>query len=412
MTSIDVRRKRLAALKAATAFLDDESEKRVDVRSSSGLKDISSDLKKELAYQEALIAEHVIEVHPNSTPEEFYAARIAQAVRRGERTYLPYWPSKVFGLPSILLRSAMFDASAKRVVIDGEIAAQGDVTITIEGTSMGGLDERVYGHCLDAYQDGPRPLAVNESSEWICTNFRQFVELLGKRYTEVSHVDLRESLQRLSSANVNLRWTREITVEGRKRRMDLQTVLPRLVEVVMVEEKDSKGRLLCNGFSAIRFRISEQTANLFGRGGWTMIDKDFYKGRKGLSVWLGAFYRSHSRPKWVTVDSLQALSNSQANRISTKAPTALELREAPEGKGVPKKTINSEADFRVRLKEALESLKGEDVPEAERITWFDVKKRPYKTRDSRGQPVTRQRWEVLVLKKGWFAKDAENETAE
>ncbi len=241
---------------------------------------------------------------PDATLDELRTARRRQAVRRGRDTYLPSWSDVAMALPTAFLRTALF-ASSQNVqahsarVLEGdqgslvagkEIASLSNLTLTLSGYELCQFDRQVYATCLDYYRE--RPLVPEESQQHIATSFYEFTKRMKHSYGLSTHRAIRASLLRLSLTQLRLRyngWNIEV---------------PKLLTVSF---KDGSIGGEFKASDLISLRVTETVAELFGRGGWTAVDKEAvtYDGLKG---WLASFYAGHSAAVFLPVNSLHKIS--------------------------------------------------------------------------------------------------------
>lgn len=300
-------------------------------------------------------SEPILDLADNASPREVREARLKRAVRRGRDVYLPTWRDLTVGLPNVWLRSALFSASKldRGWFSEEPLLTQGDVSITYTGHALCQYDQLVYATCLDFYRND-RPLSPGGAHDpWVSTSYYLFAQAMGRAYGANVHQALRDSLLRLSSANLRIRVSR------------LDMPIPRLLEVAFedgVSAQDLKGS------DAIAFRIHESVAHLFGPDSWSAIDKEAL-GYQGLQAWLAAYYGSHSVPRWVPISTLKELSGLTCTM----------------------------SDFRRQLGRALDKLMGADIPEGVRVAAYLPEKL---TKDTRAIKVCLSCWGASTTQLG------------
>lgn len=271
--------------------------------------------------------------------DQVRTARRRQAVKRGSDTYLPSWSDIAVGLPSALLRSALFSCSQKiqaasfseavedqrPLVANWEIPSLSNLSITLSGYELCQFDRKVYATCLDYYRD--KPLPPEDSPLYTTTSFYEFIHRMNHSYGLTSHFAVRASLLRLSFAQLRLQfkgWNIEV---------------PRLINVSF-EDGAITGAYKASDI--LLLRVTDSVANLFGPGDWTAVEKEVV-GYDGLKGWIANFYAGHSKPHWLAVDSLRKNSG-YASRPS---------------------------NFKKSLYTALDSLKNEETPLSCRVKKYE-----------------------------------------
>lgn len=241
----------------------------------------------------------VVVVADDMSVDEFNDKRCHSAVSYRGRTYLPHQKKGFVIFPNVFLRSALFSSTVEygEVNTDGDgyatIASNSDITLKLKGHLLDGTDRKVFGCCLLQYAN--EPLAAKQTNNGYQTmTFYKFAQDLGFAYGPGVHAAIRNSLMRLSEANI-----RVIDSKGRNRS------LPRLIECEFVDYKALDRKPL--GSDKLSIRVSEQVAELFGLGDWSAIPKEALA-YKGLPGWFAAYLSSH--------DSLIPLSLNHIQKIS------------------------------------------------------------------------------------------------
>lgn len=270
-----------------------------------------------------------------STVAEVAKHRRRRSVKYGEDVYLPSWQDATVGLPNLLLRSALFSAATPgELLVDHPLAAQGNVELEMTGPQLCDYDRRLFAVCLDHYRH-ERPLA-SHSSQWVRTTFWQLSQAMQVAYNGNVHKAIRNSLKRLHAATLRVRVGRH----------DLP--MPRLIEVAFddgftgMNTPDDQ----LKGSDLAVFRVQESMAMLFGPNDWTAVSENTLHDHEGLASWLCGFYATHAGPYELEVAKLYAYSGS-------KGPMA---------------------EFRKRLKKALNKLESADTAVEHRVARYAMTK--------------------------------------
>ena len=283
----------------------------------------------------------VLVLPDNATPQELRTARTRQAARRGQEVYLPSWSSVAQALPDAFLRTALFAASSSiqkqnelvlagdrsLLVANEEIAAFRDISLLFSGYRLCQYDRQVYATCLEHYRE--LPLAPEDSTRHIRTTFHAFAQQMGGTHNAKTYLAIRASLLRLSFAQLRLRYGR------------LNIEVPKLLSVTF-EDGGPSGDM--HGRDQLLLRITEPVADLFGVASWSTVHKaaSDYDGLRG---WLAHFYASHSRARWVPVETLYKLSGYESRMSNfrdslTKALDKLRSPRTPECSRVKEYTFS------------------------------------------------------------------------
>ena len=273
----------------------------------------------------------VVLLPSNATQKELGVARARQAVRRGQEVYLPIWSSVAHALPDAFLRSALFSASSgiqkqndsvlagdqSLLVANKEVVTLSDLNLVFSGYPLCQFDRQVYATCLEYYRD--RPLAPEGSTQHIRTTFHEFAQQMRGTHNAKTYLAIRASLLRLSFARLHLRYG------------GLDIVVPNLLSVTF-EDGGPSGEM--HGRDLLLLRITEPVAELFGKARWSAVDKaaSDYDGLRG---WLANFYASHSRARWLPVETLYRLSGyeSRFDNFRSSLIKALDKLMSPETPG-------------------------------------------------------------------------------
>lgn len=247
----------------------------------------------------------VLVLPDNATNQELSAARTRQSAKRGREVYLPSWSSVAQALPDTFLRTALFTSStfvqrqndlvlagdSSLLVADDEIASFKDIRLLFSGYRLCQYDRQVYATCLEYYRE--HPLAPEDSTRHICTTFHAFADRMGSTHNAKTYLGIRASLRRLSVAQMRLRH----------KRLDIE--VPKLLSVSFDDGSAAGGEM--QGSDKLLLRVTEPIAELFGVACWTAVNKTAVD-YDGLRGWLANFYATHSKAKWIPVETLYRLS--------------------------------------------------------------------------------------------------------
>ncbi|WP_217709370.1 plasmid replication initiator TrfA [Paraburkholderia atlantica] len=290
------------------------------------LDQIAGSLERKAAKESAEPA--IVVLPPDATVEEVRNARRRQATRRGADVYLPSWSDMAQALPNAFLRSALF-GTGRRIQAENDRVLSGDqtllvagkevatfqnLTLTFSGHELCQFDRQVYATCLDYYRE--RPLCPDECPRHVRTSFYEFACRMGTAYSVKAHRAIRASLLRLSFAQMRLRY----------QRMNIE--VPKLLSVTF-EDGEAGGDF--KGSDMLLLRVTASVAELFGPGAWTAVAKEAV-GYDGLTGWLASFYASHSTPRWLSVESLFALSGYESHFRNFKASLVRALEKLKDEK--------------------------------------------------------------------------------
>lgn len=286
------------------------------------------DASKELAHIAALAARRerarklvpaIAELPFNATASEVGLARSRQAVRKGEEIFLPSWDSGSRGMPSILLRTSLFSCSshvqkkfdAKEIDLKNpplknkEIATFKNVSVYLTGYELCQFDRHVYATCINYYRNSPlsEKNATSSSKERSFeVSFYKFTEAMGRKYGQKSCKAIRDSLLRLSSAQIHVR-SEEYNIE-----------LPSIISVNFEREVASEDYV---GKDTFQLRIPNSLAQLFGPGQWAAVSA-MASGYDDLKGWLVSFYATHTVSQWLPVKTLYYLSGYTSHYLNFK----------------------------------------------------------------------------------------------
>ena len=259
----------------------------------------ADNLEKEAAYADspATRAEPVLQFDIYTHEDVVRDARKLQAVRLGDKTYLPIFSEGQSVLPHCFVRSGLFPASENpKDLTNGEpsvhkIEVMSDeknrTTVTLEGEHLQSYDRRIFAACLTFYRD--IPLARSGESECVTSSYNKIGSRALVTRGSSTHLAIQASLQRLSNTKLTVGL-------GNGKRISIDPLIE-----LMPEEATESNR------SKIRFRIHESIAQLYGRDSWWRHPMQVLA-MQGLAGWLGSFYSSHSKPKGLPVETLNRLS--------------------------------------------------------------------------------------------------------
>lgn len=286
----------------------------------------------------------VLVLPETATNQELSKARTRQSARRGQDVFLPSWSSVTRGLPDAFLRTALFSTSSSiqksnpqilggdqsLIVANEEIATMNNVRVLFSGYRLCQFDRQVYATCLDYYRE--RPLAPLDCTKQVRTSYYEFASRMGGTHNAKTYLGIRASLLRLSFAQIRMRINR----------LDIE--VPKLL-AVNFDDGSASGEL--TGADTLMLCVTESVAELFGVAAWTAIDLPAVD-YDGLRGWLGSFYATHSKARWLPVETLYELSGYES-RMS---------------------------NFRDSLVKALDKLKEPGTPDCSRVARysFDEKK--------------------------------------
>lgn len=279
-------------------------------------------------------------------------ARQTQAVRVGEKVFLPAFGKGESVLPNCFVRSTLFpgaEPESQRASERGNLAAlagtcKGEsplsktqqhelkvqstkvkkTTLTLEGERLQSYDRRILAACISRYHD--HPLATGVDGPWMELTLGALAKEACITRGPDTYAAIRASLLRLRSTTLTI---------GQSLGKARITFAPLLeVELPSADAPDAR---------KVRFRVREEFAELYGRNEWRRIPMAALS-KQGLVGWLGSFYASHSKAKEITVGYLHELSG-------------LRCRSS---------------DFPRLLEDALRKLQDPATPNPARVTSFKV----------------------------------------
>ncbi|TCS32912.1 hypothetical protein EDC30_11923 [Paucimonas lemoignei] len=228
------------------------------------------------------------------------------AVRHRGKSYLPHQKAGYVILPNSLIRSALFASSDEPVEhkrdSDGyvPIGSRKDITLRLKGSMLNWYDRKVFSCCLTHYA-GDLPLPSESSDEgWHETTFYKFAQALKVSYGASTHTAIRNSIVRLSGAELCLQ-----TTSGRN------CTVPHLIEIDIIDDY-KVSRLKPRGRDKLRFRVCDPVAELFGVNSWTAIPKEALA-YKGFPSWLAAYLASNDELITLPLAHLQKISGATAD---------------------------------------------------------------------------------------------------
>lgn len=302
-----------------------------------------------------------------ATRQELGIARTRQSVRQGQDVYLPIWSSDNIALPDAFLRSALFSASSSiqklnsrvlegdrsLLVADVEVATLSDISLRLSGYRLCQYDRQVYAVCLEYYRDNP--LAQQDGDKYIRTTLRQIANQMGGTHNSKTYQAVLASLLRLSFAQLRLRYS-ERTIE-----------VPKLL-TVSFGDAGRTGALEGREFLLM---ITQPVAELFGEARWSQVSR-VASNYDGLRGWLASFYASHSKARWIPLETLCKLSGYESRMDN----------------------------FRQSLDKALDKLKSPDTPEAVRVQKYIFSKDKDKDKDKL-KSMSKYKTKVYVVRHAW-----------
>ena len=218
---------------------------------------------------------------------------------------LKFWNDKVRGLPNTMARSALFTASNKprRQFKNTQLISSSEFKLFYTGEELRQIDEDVFLQIV--HLGRMRPLGdVLEISGY------QLLKALGWSKDSRSYQRLRDSIERLTNANVKIHF----------------------------ETKDKNGyigsmirKVLWTGQSAGTTKwliyLEPEIISLFDYEGYSLIIWEQRLGLRDLAKWLLSFYYTHAVPYSYKVETIYGMCGSQAktlNHFRTELRGALE----------------------------------------------------------------------------------------
>lgn len=281
--------------------------------------------------------------------DDIKKARLLQAVSVGDKVYLPFCTSSERVLPHCFVRSSLFPASEHEDLEKDAVRTNSEafnipkntndkeekidalhsitvtsskskrITLTLQGSRLRSYDRAIFSACLSMYRD--RPLASGPNSPWIEISFGALAKLCGTTRGSSSYEAMKASLHRLSTTALT------IGQSTGKTRISLNPLL---------EIKSELGEK--SNAQKIKFKISQEIAELFGRQSWWRFPNDVLK-KQGLEGWIASYFASHKKPKALPLSYLYRLSGLRCK----------------------------ESDFKKLLTNALEKLKSAETPSQARV---------------------------------------------
>lgn len=311
-------------------------------------------MKRDLETYEGLPAGLVADDEPSGldlpatyTAAAVLRARSRQAVRFSGEVFLPAWPDGTVGLPTVLLRSALWaagdcdDLPVKDVPIT---TLEDDVRVLFSGRPLMQYDRRVFAGCLELFKD--KPLSSGDQQEPASrSTFYELARAMGNAYTLNTHIAIRASLLRLRQAAVQVRIRSEVHI------------VASLLAVRFHGTAETAQHHELQGADELEIRIPEDVAVLYGLRSWTAVPKPVLE-MKALRGWLCGILATPAMVETLDFEVLHDLSA---------------LRCRPN-------------DFRRRVCDALDELQAADVPLAYRVGGFEV------TADKKWLTVRMARW--------------------
>lgn len=291
--------------------------------------------------------------------DDIKKARLLQAVSVGGKVYLPFCTPSERVLPHCFVRSALFPASEKEILKENtptsRLTAENSssntdeekkpttelhsitvassksqrITLTLKGSRLLSYDRAIFSACLSMYSN--QPLASGPDSPWIEISFGALAKLSGTTRGSSSYESMKASLHRLSTTTLT------IGQSTGKSRISLNPLLE--IKSELGEQSNTQ---------KIKFKISQEIAELFGRQSWWRFPKDVLK-KQGLEGWIASYFASHKKPKELPLSYLYRLSGLHCK----------------------------ESDFKKLLTNALEKLKSVETPNQARI--LNYKLSPHST---------------------------------
>ncbi len=281
--------------------------------------------------------------------DDIKKARLLQAVSVGDKVYLPFCTHSERVLPHCFIRSPLFPASEKENLKENTSTSRPTaanspnntdeekeptdevhsitvassksqkITLTLKGSRLLSYDRAIFSACLSMYSD--QPLASGPDSPWMEISFGALAKLSGTTRGSSSYEAMKASLHRLSTTALT------IGQSTGKTRISLNPLLEIRSEL---GEKSNAQK--------IKFKISQEIAELFGRQSWWRFPNDVLK-KQGLEGWIASYFASHKKPKALPLSYLYRLSGLRCK----------------------------ESDFKKLLTNALEKLKSAETPSQARV---------------------------------------------
>ena len=229
---------------------------------------------------------------PGENIREREASRVVQ---------LPMWPEPVRGTPNSILRSALFPAikpSDRKALTRKILASHKGVTVRFTGIQFSQSDLDVWEEAVHIARHHPLGTECHFTAH-------AFLTALERDTGSSQHEWLKDVVSRLTSATV------EITHEG-------NTYGGHLIDEFYRDEHSGLYRMILN----------KKILSLYDAG-YTQTRKQHRKAlrRKPLAQWLSGYYSSHRKPYPLKVETLHALSGSNATLKKFKQNLAKALDE-------------------------------------------------------------------------------------
>ena len=270
-------------------------------------------------------------------------ARSRRAIRFAGEVFLPSWPAGAVGLPTVLLRSALWAAGEQEDALFQDQAIpslEDDVRVLLSGKPLVQYDRRVFAACLASVKDQPLSNDDGAPASSTTVTYYEVAQAMGNAYTLNTHTAIRSSLLRLRQAALQVRLRGELHQ------------VPQLLDVAF-----TKGDAEPQGADELLIRIPEQVALLYGMRSWTVVPNEVLA-MKALRGWLSGLLATQVVAETLSFGRLHEVSG----------------------------MLCRPNDFRRRVCDALEELQAPDVSLAYRVGSFEV------TSDKKWLTVRMGRW--------------------
>jgi hypothetical protein len=218
------------------------------------------------------------------------------------------WPSNTAGVPSSMLRSALFgivEKGKRDYIKHKKIASLKNITIFYTGEQLDQSDLDVYDGILEIIR------ATGSTRAQFTTN--HLLAMIGRSSGRAQYEWLRGSIRRLLGALV------EITCSS-------QAYTGSLLDEWIRDEQTQQNVVT----------INKNIFSLYAGGSWTTLKREDRQALRGkqLALWLQAFYSTHREPYSMHISTLKELCGSRASRdrdFAAKMRAALKDLEAATG---------------------------------------------------------------------------------
>lgn len=211
------------------------------------------------------------------------------AATQSQAVDLPVWGDDKRGVPNVVLRTALFTATArgKRPFLERvEIASVGGISVLFTGPRLDQADADVWQNCLHLAR-----VATGSRIEFTASSFLRDI---GRKTDGRTYEWLKASLTRLQVS--------AITSSDGKR-----TFSGQLLQNWFLDEEAEKYVI----------ELNPKIFPLFSGDGWTAIDWEQRKQLMGkpLALWLHGFYSSHTNPFDYRSETIWKLCGSETKEL-------------------------------------------------------------------------------------------------